>query len=49
MNYFKKISQTRGDSFQAERDCSNKVDEKTPTARRVIAKFQNAGKQQQKI
>lgn len=43
MKYFKKLSQTRQESFYIEWDHSNKADEKLPTSRQVIVKFQNTG------
>ena len=43
MKYFKKLSQTWWESFYIKWDHSNKADEKLPTSRQVIVKFQNTG------
>lgn len=49
MKYFKKLSQTWGESFHIARDHCNKVDEKIPTSRQVIVKFQNNGDKEKRF
>ena len=43
MKYFKKLSQAWWETFYIEQDRFNKVDEKLPTSRQIIVKFQNTG------
>ena len=43
MKYFKKLSQAWRETFYIEQDHFNKADEKLPTSRQIIVKFQNTG------